>query len=163
MGPFYCPADESIYVDMSFFNDVLSKFGAETTEFVIAYVMAHENGHHIQNLLGVLDKQHQMRVSGRYSEAQLNQVSVAVELQADFYAGFWAKKNNERVQGGVLEPGDIESAVKAAAAVGDDNIQRRTQGHINQEAFTHGTSEQRVSWFMRGYRAENIQEGDTFR
>lgn len=162
MGPFYCPADETIYVDMSFFSDVLTQFGAETTDFVIAYVMAHENGHHVQNLLGVLEKQHQMRRSGRYTEAQLNQVSISVELQADFYAGYWAKRNNQRVEGGVLETGDIESALQAAAAVGDDNIQKRTQGHINQETFTHGTSEQRVNWFMKGYRAQHIQEGNTF-
>lgn len=162
MGPFYCPADETIYVDMSFFSQVLTRFGAETTQFAIAYVLAHENGHHVQHLMGTLGQQEQMRRSGRYSEEQLNQVSVAVELQADFYAGYWAKKNNERVQGGVLEPGDIESAVQAAAAVGDDNIQKRTQGYVNQEAFTHGTSKQRVDWFVKGYKASDINEGDTF-
>ncbi len=163
MGPFYCPADESIYVDMSFFSDVLTRFGAETTEFVIAYVMAHENGHHVQNLLGVLNEQNNMRRSGKYTEAQLNKVSVGVELQADFYAGVWAKRNNERVRGGVLEPGDIESAVQAAAAVGDDNIQKRTQGRVNQESFTHGSSKQRVEWFMKGYNSGNIKDGDTFK
>lgn len=162
MGPFYCPADETIYVDMSFFSQVLTRFGAETTQFAIAYVLAHENGHHVQHLMGTLGQQEQMRRSGRYSEEQLNQVSVAVELQADFYAGYWAKRNNERVQGGVLEPGDIESAVQAAAAVGDDNIQKRTQGYVNQEAFTHGTSKQRVDWFVKGYKASDINEGDTF-
>src|SRR5690625_4513721 len=100
MGPFYCPADQGIYVDMAFFTETLSRFGAETTEFVVAYVVAHETGHHVQNLTGVLDQQHQLRTSGRYSTAQLNQISVAVELQADFYAGVWAKRNNQRVPGG---------------------------------------------------------------
>lgn len=162
MGPFYCPADESIYVDMRFFSDVLSKFGAETTEFTVAYVMAHETGHHVQHLAGTLDKQHEMRTSGRFNEKQLNEVSVAVELQADFYAGVWAKRNNQRIRGGVLEPGDIESAVNAAAAVGDDNIQKRTQGRVNQESFTHGSSKQRVEWFMKGYNSGDINQGDTF-
>ncbi len=162
MGPFYCPADQGIYVDMAFFTETLSRFGAETTEFVVAYVLAHETGHHVQNLTGVLDQQHQLRTSGRYSTAQLNQISVAVELQADFYAGVWAKRNNQRVPGGVLEPGDIESAVTAAAAVGDDNIQKRTQGHVNQETFTHGSSKQRIEWFLKGYETGDIKQGNTF-
>jgi hypothetical protein len=123
MGPFYCPADRKIYVDMNFFGELQSKFGAKVSQFTVAYVLAHEEGHHIQTLLGTTQKVDQLRASGRYSEADMNRVSVAVELQADFYAGVWAKKNNERVNGGVLEPGDIESAVSAAAAVGDDNIQ----------------------------------------
>lgn len=163
MGPFYCPADQGIYVDMAFFSETLSRFGAETTEFVVAYVLAHETGHHVQNLTGVLDQQHQIRNSGKYSSSQLNQISVAVELQADFYAGVWAKKNNLRVSGGVLEPGDIESAVTAAAAVGDDNIQRRTQGHVNQESFTHGSSEQRIEWFLKGFETGEINQGNTFK
>lgn len=162
MGPFYCPADQTVYVDMQFFSQTLSRFGAETTEFVIAYVLAHEIGHHVQTLLGTNSQVEQLRRSGQYSKTQMNQVSVAVELQADFYAGLWARKNNERVRSGVLEPGDIESAVQAAAAVGDDNIQKRTQGYVNQESFTHGTSKQRVDWFMRGYNATSIQQGDTF-
>lgn len=162
MGPFYCPADQSVYVDMKFFSETLTRFGAETTEFVIAYVLAHEAGHHVQNLTGVLDQQHKMRTSGKYSETELNKVSVAVELQADFYAGVWAKRNNERIRGGVLEPGDIESAVQAAAAVGDDNIQKRTTGRVNQETFTHGTSKQRIEWFLKGYETGDIKQGDTF-
>lgn len=160
MGPFYCPADEKIYMDMSFFNELQSRFGAKVTEFTIAYVLGHEMGHHIQNILGTLSKTEQLRRSGRYTEAQLNQVSVATELQADFYAGLWAKYTDKREK--FLEPGDIESAVQAAAAVGDDNIQERSQGYVNQEAFTHGSSKQRIDWFMKGYNSGDIRQGDTF-
>lgn len=160
MGPFYCPADQNIYMDMSFFNELQQRFGAKVTEFTVAYVLAHEMGHHIQNLLGTLSKTEQLRQSGRYSEAQLNQVSVATELQADFYAGVWAKQTDKRA--GILEPGDIESAMQAAAAVGDDNIQKRSQGYVNQEAFTHGSSKQRIEWFMKGYETGDMKEGDTF-
>jgi predicted metalloprotease len=160
MGPFYCPTDQSVYMDMSFFQELQEKFGAKVTEFTIAYVMAHEMGHHVQNLLGTLDKTDQLRRSGRYSEAQLNQVSVATELQADFYAGLWARYSNEREK--FLEPGDLESAVEAAEAVGDDNIQKRSQGYVNQESFTHGSSAQRKEWFMKGYNSGDIKQGDTF-
>lgn len=160
MGPFYCPTDQSVYMDMSFFKELESNFGAKVTEFTIAYVMAHEMGHHVQNLLGTLDKTDQLRKSGRYSEAQLNQVSVATELQADFYAGLWARYSNEREK--FLEPGDLESAVEAAEAVGDDNIQKRSQGYVNQESFTHGSSAQRKEWFMKGYNSGDIKQGDTF-
>ncbi|MCT3925004.1 neutral zinc metallopeptidase [Elizabethkingia anophelis] len=162
MGPFYCPADQSVYVDMSFFNELQSRYGAKVSEFTVAYVLGHEIGHHVQTLLGTTQKVDQLRRSGRYSEAEMNRVSVAVELQADFYAGLWAKKNNERVQGGILEPGDIESAVSAAQAVGDDNIQKRSSGYVNQESFTHGSSAQRVEWFMKGYNTGDIKQGDTF-
>lgn len=116
MGPFYCPADQTVYMDMSFFNELQSKFGAKVTEFTIAYVMAHEIGHHIQTLLGTTQQVDKLRRSGQYSEADLNRVSVATELQADFYAGLWAKQTNIREN--FLEPGDIESAMEAAAAVG---------------------------------------------
>lgn len=160
MGPFYCPADQSVYMDMKFFDELQSKFGAKVTEFTIAYVMAHEMGHHVQNLLGTLDKTDQLRRSGRYSEAELNKVSVATELQADFYAGLWARYSNEREK--FLEPGDLESAVEAAEAVGDDNIQKRSQGYVNQESFTHGSSAQRKEWFMKGYNSGDIKQGDTF-
>jgi len=160
MGPFYCPTDQSVYMDMKFFDELQSKFGAKVTEFTIAYVMAHEMGHHVQNLLGTLDKTDRLRRSGRYSEAQLNQVSVATELQADFYAGLWARYSNEREK--FLEPGDLESAVEAAEAVGDDNIQKRSQGYVNQESFTHGSSAQRKEWFMKGYNSGDIKQGDTF-
>ncbi|MGD1318779.1 KPN_02809 family neutral zinc metallopeptidase [Chryseobacterium sp. 2R14A] len=160
MGPFYCPADQSVYMDMSFFEELQNRFGAKVTEFTVAYVMAHEMGHHVQNLLGTLDQTDKARRSGRYSEAQLNQISVATELQADFYAGLWARYSNEREH--FLEPGDLESAVNAAEAVGDDNIQERSQGYVNQESFTHGSSAQRKEWFMKGYNSGDIKQGDTF-
>lgn len=160
MGPFYCPADQTVYMDMSFFKELQSQFGAKVTEFTIAYVMAHEMGHHVQNLLGVLNETNQARTSGNYSEAQLNKVSVATELQADFYAGVWAKQTDSREH--ILDPGDIESAINAAEAVGDDNIQKRSQGYVNQESFTHGSSAQRKEWFMKGYNSGDIRQGDTF-
>lgn len=160
MGPFYCPADETIYMDLSFFNELSSKFGAKTGEFSVAYVMGHEYGHHIQHILGILTKTHQMRQSGKFSETQLNQVSVATELQADFYAGLWARETDKREK--ILEPKDIELAISAAEAVGDDNIQNRMQGYVNQESFTHGSSAQRKEWFMKGYNSGDIKQGDTF-
>lgn len=160
MGPFYCPADETVYMDMSFFNELQQRFGAQVTEFSIAYVMAHEIGHHVQTLLGTTQKVDQLRQSGRYSEADLNRVSVATELQADFYAGVWAKQTDNREH--ILEPGDIEDAISAAEAVGDDNIQQRSQGYVNQEGFTHGSSAQRKEWFMKGYNTGDIKQGDTF-
>lgn len=160
MGPFYCPADETVYMDMSFFAELQQKFGAKVTEFSIAYVMAHEVGHHVQTLLGTTQKVDQLRSSGRYSEADLNKVSVATELQADFYAGVWARQTDNREK--FLEPGDIESAISAAEAVGDDNIQKRSQGYVNQEGFTHGSSAQRKEWFMKGYNTGDIRQGDTF-
>lgn len=160
MGPFYCPADQSVYMDMSFFDELQRRFGAQVTEFTIAYVLAHEMGHHVQNLLGTLEKTDQIRRSGRYSEAQINQVSVATELQADFYAGLWARKTDSREH--ILEPGDIQSAIDAAEAVGDDNIQKRSQGYVNQESFTHGSSAQRKEWFTKGYNSGDIKQGDTF-
>ena len=160
MGPFYCPADQTVYMDMSFFNELQQKFGAKVTEFTIAYVMAHEIGHHVQTLLGTTQQVDKLRRSGQYSEAEMNRVSVATELQADFYAGLWAKQTNNREN--FLEPGDIESAMEAAAAVGDDNIQKRSAGYVNQEAFTHGSSQQRVEWFMKGYNSGDIKQGNTF-
>ncbi len=158
MGPFYCPADQTVYMDMSFFKELESRFGAKVTEFSIAYVMAHEIGHHVQTLLGTTQKVDQLR--GKYSEADMNRVSVATELQADFYAGVWAKQTDRREQ--FLEPGDIESAISAAEAVGDDNIQKRSQGYVNQEGFTHGSSAQRKEWFKKGYNTGDIRQGDTF-
>ena len=160
MGPFYCPADQTVYMDMSFFKELQQRFGAQVTEFSIAYVMAHEVGHHVQNLLGTLQKTEQLRRSGRYSETELNKVSVATELQADFYAGLWAKYTDNREK--FLEPGDLEAAISAAEAVGDDNIQKRSQGYVNQEGFTHGSSAQRKEWFMKGYSTGDIRQGDTF-
>lgn len=160
MGPFYCPSDQSIYMDMSFFSELQSRFGAEVTEFSVAYVMAHEMGHHVQNLLGTLQKTEQLRRSGNYSETDMNEVSVATELQADFYAGLWARYTENREK--FLEPGDLEAAMSAAEAVGDDNIQKRSQGYVNQESFTHGSSAQRKEWFMKGYNTGDIRQGDTF-
>lgn len=160
MGPFYCPNDETIYMDMSFFSELQSKFGAKVGQFTVAYVLGHEYGHHIQNLLGTLGKIDQLRQSGRYSESEMNRVSVANELQADFYAGVWAKQTDSREK--ILEPGDIQEAMSAAAAVGDDNIQKRAQGYVNQESFTHGSSAQRKEWFMKGYNTGDIRQGDTF-
>ncbi len=160
MGPFYCPADETIYMDMSFFNELQSKYGAKVTEFSVAYVMAHEVGHHVQNLLGALQKSDKIRRSGRFSEAEINKNSVAVELQADFYAGVWARRSNNREN--FLDSKDIDAAISAAEAVGDDNIQKRSQGYVNQEAFTHGSSAQRKEWFMKGYNTGDIRQGNTF-
>ena len=160
MGPFYCPADETIYMDMSFFNELQSKYGAKVTGFSVAYVMAHEVGHHVQNLLGTLQKSDKMRRSGRFSEAEINKNSVAVELQADFYAGVWARRSNNREN--FLDSKDIDAAISAAEAVGDDNIQKRSQGYVNQEAFTHGSSAQRKEWFMKGYNTGDIRQGNTF-
>ncbi|MBT2621619.1 MULTISPECIES: KPN_02809 family neutral zinc metallopeptidase [Chryseobacterium] len=160
MGPFYCPADQKVYMDMSFFNELQQRFGAKVTEFTVAYVLAHEIGHHVQTLLGTTQKVDALRRSGRYSEADMNRVSVATELQADFYAGLWAKRTNDKKQ--ILEPGDIESAIDAAEAVGDDNIQKRSQGYVNQESFTHGSSAQRKEWFMKGFNTGDIRQGDTF-
>jgi len=160
MGPFYCPADQSVYMDMSFFNELQQRFGAQVTEFTVAYVLAHEVGHHVQTLLGTTQKVDALRRSGRYSEEDLNKVSVATELQADFYAGLWAKRTDADKH--ILEPGDIQSAIEAAEAVGDDNIQKRSQGYVNQESFTHGSSAQRKEWFMKGYNTGDIRQGDTF-
>ena len=160
MGPFYCPADQTVYMDMSFFAEMQQKFGARVSEFTVAYVLAHEIGHHVQTLLGTTQKVDQLRQSKQYSEAQMNQVSVATELQADFYAGLWAKQTDNREK--ILDPADIQSAVEAAAAVGDDNIQKRSAGYVNQEAFTHGSSKQRVEWFMKGYNSGDIRQGNTF-
>ncbi|WP_263602019.1 MULTISPECIES: neutral zinc metallopeptidase [unclassified Chryseobacterium] len=160
MGPFYCPADQSVYMDMTFFNELERRFGAKVTEFTVAYVLAHEVGHHVQTLLGTTQKVDQMRRSGQYSEAEMNRVSVATELQADFYAGLWAKRTDAEKH--ILEPGDIQSAIDAAEAVGDDNIQKKSQGYVNQESFTHGSSAQRKEWFMKGYNTGDIRQGDTF-
>lgn len=160
MGPFYCPSDETVYMDLSFFQELQSRFGAKVTEFSVAYVLAHEMGHHVQNILGTLQKTEQLRRSGRYSQAQLNKVSIATELQADFYAGLWARYTDDRAR--ILEPGDIDAAISAAEAVGDDNIMKRSQGYVNQEAFTHGSSAQRKEWFMRGFNSGDIRKGNTF-
>lgn len=154
-GPFYCPGDETLYMDMSFFNTLRDRFGAEGGDFAIAYVIAHEVGHHVQHQLGVLDKTQNMRRQLR--EAQGNQVQVATELQADFFAGVWAHYEQK-----YLEEGDVEEAINAAAAVGDDNIQNATQGYTRPETYTHGTSQQRMKWFTKGFKTGDIGAGDTF-
>lgn len=154
-GPFYCPGDKKVYMDMAFFEELRTRFGAKGGDFAIAYVMAHEVGHHVQTLLGTSGKVRQLQ-AGK-SEADANKLSVCLELQADFYAGLWAYHNKQ-----FLEEGDIEEALSAANAVGDDAIQTKMQGQVNQESFTHGSSEQRMKWFMRGYKTGDIKQGDTF-
>ncbi|MES2575690.1 MAG: neutral zinc metallopeptidase [Bacteroidota bacterium] len=157
-GPFYCPSDKTIYMDMSFFEELRTKFGAEGGDFAIAYVMAHEFGHHIQTLLGTSAKVRELQESR--SETEGNKLSVALELQADFYAGLWTHYNEK--QNAILEPGDIEEALSAANAVGDDAIQKKMQGQVVPDSFTHGTSEQRMYWFNRGFKSGDIRKGDTF-
>ena len=156
-GPFYCPGDQKLYVDLSFFEVLHQRFGA-AGDTAQAYVIAHEVGHHVQNLVGTMEQVQAMR--GRVSQAQYNQLSVRLELQADCYAGIWAHHSEQSRRW--LEPGDIEEAMRAAAAVGDDNIQRRTQGTVVPDAFTHGTSEQRMQWFRTGYETGSVRACDTF-
>lgn len=155
VGPFYCPADYKLYMDMAFFEELRTRFGAKGGDFAIAYVMAHEVGHHIQTLLGTSKKLRQAQQGKSKKEA--NKLSVAFELQADFYAGVWAHHNKK-----YLEEGDIEEAMSAAHVVGDDAIQKRMQGHVVPDSFTHGTSEQRKKWFMKGYTTGDIRQGNTF-
>ncbi len=156
-GPFYCPGDERIYIDLSFFKEMQAKLGAHG-DFALAYVIAHEVGHHVQNLLGISNQV--MSQQGRLDEAEFNQLSVRMELQADFLAGVWAYHAERTAQ--ILEQGDIEEAINAAAAVGDDRIMKQTQGFVVPDAFTHGTSQQRVRWFVKGYESGDINQGDTF-
>lgn len=156
VGPFYCPGDEKVYIDLSFYRDMRTKLGAPG-DFAQAYVIAHEVGHHVQNLLGTMEQVDAQR--GRISETQNNRLSVMLELQADFYAGVWAHYAERR---GIVEPGDIEEALGAASAVGDDRLQQRGQGYVVPDSFTHGTSEQRVRWFRRGYETGDLRQGDTF-
>jgi uncharacterized protein len=155
-GPFYCPGDQNIYIDLDFYNELRTRFGAPG-DFAEAYVLAHEVGHHVQNVLGILPAVHA-------KEAQLGQIgsnalSVRTELQADCFAGIWAKHTEQE---GILDPGDIDEALTAAAAVGDDALQKRGQGYVVPDSFTHGTSEQRASWFRRGYEKGTIDGCDTF-
>jgi predicted metalloprotease len=151
MGPFYCPADRKIYIDLGFYDDLERQFEAPG-DFAQAYVIAHEVGHHVQNLLGISGKVARMRGQPDY-----NQYSVRLELQADFLAGLWANHNQR-----YLDRGDIEEAMRAANQIGDDAIQSRTRGKVTPHAFTHGTSEQRMRWFMRGLESGRIEDGDTF-
>jgi predicted metalloprotease len=157
MGPFYCPGDRQVYIDLGFYDLLRQRLGAGG-DFAQAYVIAHEVGHHVQNLLGISDQVHQAR--GRMSERDYNALSVRLELQADFYAGLWAHHAQRMDQ--ILEPGDIEEALGAASAIGDDRLQMQTEGRVVPDAFTHGSSEQRVRWFTRGFETGDIREGDTF-
>lgn len=156
VGPFYCPGDEKVYIDLSFYEELRRRFNAPG-DFAQAYVIAHEVGHHVQNLMGISD-----RVDARQrqvSEVEANQLSVRLELQADFFAGMFARHVQNQ---GLLESGDIEEALRAASAIGDDTIQRRTTGSVVPDSFTHGTSEQRLRWFKRGYDSGDMRQGDTF-
>lgn len=157
VGPFYCPRDRQVYLDLDFFHTMERELGARG-EFARAYVVAHEVGHHVQNLIGVMDQTMQARA--RLPEAQANEISVRTELQADCFSGVWARAAQEMF--GALEPGDIESAMDAAARIGDDALQRRAQGYVVPDSFTHGTSAQRQAWFMRGLRSGDIETCDTF-
>jgi predicted metalloprotease len=156
-GPFYCPGDEKVYIDLRFYEQLRRRFQAPG-DFAQAYVIAHEIGHHVQNQLGISDYVHSQR--GRVSEREYNELSVRLELQADFLAGVWAHHAHRTWQ--ILEPGDIEEALRAASAIGDDTIQKRTQGYMVPDSFTHGTSEQRVRWFRRGLETGDLDQGDTF-
>ena len=156
-GPFYCPADQKVYIDLEFYNTLQKRFGA-SGDFAMAYVVGHEVGHHVQNLLGITSKVSQQR--GRIPEADYNDLSVRLELQADFLAGVWAhhmQKNNN-----LLEEGDFEEAMNAAHTIGDDNIQKRSRGYVVPESFTHGTSAQRMRWFRKGFETGDLNQGDTF-
>ncbi|MBN8833472.1 MAG: metalloprotease [Niastella sp. SCN 39-18] len=156
-GPFYCPGDNDLYIDLAFADELQQRFGAKG-DFAMAYVVAHEVGHHIQFLMGTTQKMDQIR--RRVDEVTYNKYSVALELQADFYAGVWAHYDQKMKN--VIQPQDIEQALQAASAVGDDNIQERTQGYVVPEGFTHGTSAQRMYWFKRGYETGDINQGNTF-
>lgn len=155
-GPFYCPGDEQLYIDLSFYDELKERFGAPG-DFAMAYVVAHEVGHHIQKLLGTSDKMARLRQ--QVSEEEYNRYSVKLELQADFLAGVWAHYEKDK---GYLQSGDIEEALNAANAIGDDRLQKEAQGRVNPETFTHGTSAQRMYWFKKGYDTGDINQGDTF-
>ncbi len=155
-GPFYCPGDSKLYIDLSFYQDLQSKFNAPG-DFAMAYVVAHEVGHHIQNLNGTAEKMQRLR--GRVSEVEANRYSVMMELQADFLAGVWAHHTKNK---NLLDAGDIEEALTAANAIGDDNLQKRSTGEVVPDAFTHGTSAQRMYWFKKGFETGDIRQGNTF-
>jgi len=154
-GPFYCPADEKVYLDLGFFNELSTRFGAPG-EFAQAYVVAHEVGHHVQHLLGIDTK---MRKEQARSPDQKNELSVRLELQADCFAGVWGHSTNERR---LLDPGDVDGGLRAAASIGDDKLQKEATGRVRPEKFTHGTSEQRKKWLLRGLGSGKIEDCDTF-
>lgn len=156
-GPFYCPQDQKVYIDLSFADELKNRFGV-AGDFAMAYVVAHEVGHHVQNLLGVSSKMEQLQQ--RLSQSDYNKYSVKLELQADFYAGVWAKYDDKMKH--VIEKTDVEQALTAANAIGDDHLQKQAQGTVNPDSFTHGTSAQRMYWFKKGYDSGDITQGDTF-
>jgi uncharacterized protein len=156
-GPFYCPGDQKVYIDLSFYRQLATEFGAPG-DFARAYVIAHEVGHHVQNLLGITDAAAQ--AEQRAGRVGANHVSVQIELQADCFAGVWAAQANDARK--ILEPGDLEQGLKAASSVGDDTLQKREQGTVVPDSFTHGTSAQRIGWFRRGFDSGNIDQCDTF-
>ena len=158
MGPFYCPPDQSVYIDLSFYRDLKSQLGAPG-DFAQAYVIAHEVGHHVQHLMGTSDEVH--NAQQRLGKAEGNEMSVRLELQADCYAGVWGY-HAPRVSEVVLDPGDVDEALNAASAIGDDRLQKQSQGRVVPESFTHGTSEQRARWFRRGFETGDMRQCDTF-
>ncbi|KQR71939.1 neutral zinc metallopeptidase [Pedobacter sp. Leaf176] len=158
VGPFYCPGDHKVYIDLTFYDELKNRFGA-AGDFAQAYVIAHEVGHHVQNLLGISDKLQEAR--GRVSEKEYNRLSVKLELQADFFAGLWAH-NAQNLKDFKLEEGDIEEALTAANAIGDDKLQKQATGEVTPDSFTHGTSQQRMYWFKKGFETGDIKQGDTF-
>jgi len=158
MGPFYCPGDNKVYIDLSFYDELKNRFNA-AGDFAQAYVIAHEVGHHVQNLLGITEKMAEARQS--LSQSEYNKLSVKLELQADFYAGLWANKA-QHLKKFRLEEGDIEEALTAANAIGDDKLQKQSQGEVVPDSFTHGTSEQRMYWFKKGFDTGDFKQGDTF-
>jgi predicted metalloprotease len=170
MGPFYCPADQKVYLDTSFFDQIATRFrgcdaGSRTCQFSEAYVIAHEVGHHVQNLLGILPKAQQAQRAAD-SRAAANHIQVQVELQADCLAGVWANRENEMLKNegkpAFIEPGDVEAALRTAAAIGDDTLQRRARGYVVPDSFTHGSSEQRQRWFNAGFRSGSVASCNTF-
>ena len=156
-GPFYCPGDEKLYLDLSFFRDMERELNAPG-DFAQAYVIAHEVGHHVQKIMGITDKVDALR--GQVSKEQFNRYSVRLELQADFFAGVWAHHSQQMTH--MMEAGDLEEALNAANAIGDDRLQRQSTGRVVPDSFTHGTSEQRVRWFKKGFETGDISQGDTF-
>jgi predicted metalloprotease len=158
VGPFYCPRDKKVYIDLSFYRDLKNKMNAPG-DFAQAYVIAHEVGHHVQKLLGISDKVHTMH--GRISQKDYNKLSVKIELQADCFAGIWA--HHAQKMRNILEPGDIEEALNAASMIGDDRLQKQSRGYVTPDSFTHGTSAQRVEWFNRGFQTGSINSCNTFK
>ncbi len=157
MGPFYCPIDQKVYIDLSFFNELSNSYGVKG-DFARAYVLAHEVGHHIQNLLGILKRVNRQKMG--LSKVEKNRLSIRVELQADCFAGIWANHAQKMKQ--ILEVGDIDEALEAASSVGDDTLQKRARGYVIPDSFTHGTSQQRIFWFKRGFESGNIKYCNTF-